>query len=349
MIGDVSALLAGLWLGLAFGATALRTNFCAMGAVTDILIVGDWRRFRAWLLAIAVALAGTQALAIAGLARIESSIYLSNMPFWILAIPGGLVFGFGMVLTGGCVQRNLVRLGAGSAKALAVLVVFAIFAVLTVWIVSFAMIHTVSVWALWPEIPGLDELVASLAGVSKMAARIGLTVLIAGGLATFCLADPGFRASKRNLAAGLILGALVPLGWLAVTLLDVDGPDSLNFVLPLATGGFALFVGYGFALFGLGATVGVAVGAALAVFASGNFRAETFADAADAGRNLVGAALMGVGGTLALGCTVGQAMTGVSTLAIGSFLAFFGIIGGAVCGLKYLEAGGIGTLLGRGR
>ena len=51
----------------------------------------------------------------------------------------------------------------------------------------------------------------------------------------------------------------------------------------------------------------------------------TFSDTGDTLRNLLGAALMGVGGVMALGCTVGQAITGVSTLALGSFLSFAAI------------------------
>jgi hypothetical protein len=43
---------------------------------------------------------------------------------------------------------------------------------------------------------------------------------------------------------------------------------------------------------------------------------------------------MGVGGVLAMGCTVGQAITGVSTLAIGSFIAFAGIVLGSALTMK---------------
>jgi hypothetical protein len=69
----------------------------------------------------------------------------------------------------------------------------------------------------------------------------------------------------------------------------------------------------------------------------GRFRLTTFADAGDTVRNLLGAALMGVGGVMALGCTVGQAVTGVSTLALGSFLSFAAIVAGGFLGLRLLE------------
>ena len=46
---------------------------------------------------------------------------------------------------------------------------------------------------------------------------------------------------------------------------------------------------------------------------------------------------MGIGGVVALGCTIGQAVTGFSTLALGSVLAFAAIVSGGIVGVKYLE------------
>ena len=69
----------------------------------------------------------------------------------------------------------------------------------------------------------------------------------------------------------------------------------------------------------------------------GRFHLTTFSDVGDTLRNLGGAALMGVGGVMALGCTVGQAVTGVSTLALGSFLTFAAIVVGGFQGLKLLD------------
>ncbi len=52
-------------------------------------------------------------------------------------------------------------------------------------------------------------------------------------------------------------------------------------------------------------------------------------------RQLIGALLMGVGGVVALGCTVGQGLSGLSTLSLGSFIALASIMGGAVLALRY--------------
>ena len=52
----------GFVLGMVFGGTALKTNFCTMGAISDIVFMGDWNRFRAWMLATGIAILGSQSL-----------------------------------------------------------------------------------------------------------------------------------------------------------------------------------------------------------------------------------------------------------------------------------------------
>jgi uncharacterized membrane protein YedE/YeeE len=41
---------------------------------------------------------------------------------WLSLLVGGLVFGVGMTLAGGCANKNLVRVGGGSLRSLVVLV-----------------------------------------------------------------------------------------------------------------------------------------------------------------------------------------------------------------------------------
>ncbi len=89
--------------------------------------------------------------------------------------------------------------------------------------------------------------------------------------------------------------------------------------------------------FGVASVLGALAGAFLAAISSGRFLLTTFADTGDTLRNLGGAALMGVGGVLALGCTIGQAVTGLSTLAFGSLITFVMIVAGGILGLKTME------------
>src|SRR5687767_2732941 len=115
--------LGALAIGIVFGAVVQRSHFCTMGCVSDAVLFGSFRRARIWALAIAAALVGTQACAWSGLIDLSTTAYRQMPLFWLGSLLGGLLFGFGMVLAGGCASRNLVRLGAGSLKALATLLV----------------------------------------------------------------------------------------------------------------------------------------------------------------------------------------------------------------------------------
>ena len=102
------ALVAWLAFALAFvfGAVANRVNFCTMGAITDIVNIGDWRRMRMWLLAIAVAIAGAASLEAAGLIDLSKTIYTTPRIAWLSCLVGGFLFGFGMTLASGCAARR---------------------------------------------------------------------------------------------------------------------------------------------------------------------------------------------------------------------------------------------------
>ena len=116
---NLPALVAGLAFALAFvfGAVANRVNFCTMGAVADIANFGDWRRMRMWVLAIAVAIAGTGVLVAAGLIDTAKSIYTAPQVRWVSCLVGGFLFGFGMTLASGCGSKTLIRAGAGNLKS----------------------------------------------------------------------------------------------------------------------------------------------------------------------------------------------------------------------------------------
>src|SRR5215467_4673777 len=114
----------GFLIGGLFGAVVFATNFCAMGSLSDIHNLGDRRRFRAWLLAGAVALVGAQLLAAGGWVDLDKSMYLAATGFnWAGHVFGGLMLGFGMVFAGGCPSRNLARAGGGDLRSLLALIV----------------------------------------------------------------------------------------------------------------------------------------------------------------------------------------------------------------------------------
>lgn len=116
-------------VALILGAIVNKTNFCTMGAVSDWVNIGDTGRMRAWLLAIAVAMAGVAGLELAGVITMASDTfppYRTSGFAWLRYLVGGAMFGIGMTLAGGCGSRTLARLGAGNLKSLVVVLVLGV-------------------------------------------------------------------------------------------------------------------------------------------------------------------------------------------------------------------------------
>jgi hypothetical protein len=112
-----------LCIGIGFGAIAQRTHFCTMGAVSDVVNMGDWTRMRQWGLAVGLAMVGFGVLVYTGRVDPAQVLYASNRWIWLSALVGGGLFGLGMVLASGCGSKTLVRIGGGSLKSLVVLLV----------------------------------------------------------------------------------------------------------------------------------------------------------------------------------------------------------------------------------
>jgi uncharacterized membrane protein YedE/YeeE len=344
----LSLALGGLLIGGLFGAVVFRTNYCAMGSLSDIYNFGDYRRFRAWLLAAATALLGAQLLARGGIVALDKSMYLVPTLNWVGNAVGGVVFGVGMVFAGGCPSRNLARAGGGDLRSLITLVVLGLTAYMAIGGVLGPLRARLEVATAVPlalESQGLDHLLSATLRVPLGAANLLAALLLAGGAVIYCLADKKFRASRIHVLSGLAVGGCVVAGW-ALTGLAIDEfaprplqPVSLTYIRP--TGDtlewLQRFTAEPVPSFGVSSVFGALFGAGAAAAAMGRFRLIGFSDTGDMIRNLLGAALMGVGGVLALGCTVGQAITGVSTLAFGSLLTFAAIVVGGFWGLRLLE------------
>ncbi len=343
--------LGGLIIGFFFGLIVLKTNFCAMGSISDFMIFGDFRRFRAWLLAGATAIVGVQLLQLAGVVDTGQSMFVSPGLSWLANIVGGGLFGLGMVLSGGCVSRNLVRVGTGDMRSLFILMVVATFAYMTIGGIFGPMRTTIQqADFLAPSSFGLTgqsagTIASGLLGLSPQAGGWLSASLIAGPVLFYCFKDASFRSSSPHLIAGLGIGACIIAGW-AVTGLAFDEfadqpqrATSLTFVRPAGDTLEYLrrFTADPTLRFGVASVFGALAGTFTGAILTGKFHLATFADNKDTLRNLSGAALMGIGGVIALGCTIGQGITGISTLAVGSFITFGAIVLGAVFGLKMLE------------
>ena len=347
----VSLAVGGFIIGYIFGYVVYRTNFCTMGSLSDILSFGDYRRFRSWLLAIAISILGAQSIQAMGVVDLAGSMYLMPNFNWLGNVLGGLLFGYGMVFAGGCASRNLVRAGGGDLRALVVIVVVGIFAYMTIGGLigplraELQEMTQIDLAAVGTETQGINALLAQFAGLGEGASVWIVTVVLAGALLVYCFSDGGFRSSPEHVTAGFGVGVCILAGWALTGLAfndfaeRIQNPISLTYVRP---SGDALeflmrFTAEMIPAFGVATVFGVLAGAFTAAKMLGRFRVATFSDTDDTVRNLAGAAMMGVGGVLALGCTIGQGVTGLSTLSIGSLLAFLSIITGGVVGVKSME------------
>jgi uncharacterized protein len=351
-----TVLWAAFALGAAFGAVAQRTQFCTMGAVTDILNTGDWSRMRMWLLAMGVAIVGFNAMVGLGWVQAGQSLYAEPRLLWLSNLVGGLLFGFGMVLASGCGSKTLVRIGGGSLKSLVVFAVLAIAAYATLrGVVAVGRVATLDQVAFTlPVGQDLPSLLAHASGGPKPMLALGLGLLLGGGLIAWVLSQPEGR-SADVLCAGLGIGALTVAAWALsgvvghlhehpVSLEEVwlatntRRMESFTFVAPMAytMDWLILFSDKSKVLtLGVASVLGVVAGSGLIAVLGGTFRWEGFANTEDTAKHLVGAVLMGVGGVAAMGCTVGQGISGVSTLSLGSFIAFGGIVLGGAAGLRF--------------
>src|ERR1700684_653925 len=124
-------ILAGLLIGLVYGAVGLLSGFCLMSSLRGWWAKGDSRLVRTYALALGVAIAATQLLAAGGMVDLGKTIYLQPSFSAPLMFAGGLLFGYGMVLSNGCGSRALVLLGRGNLRSFVVVVVLGIAAQMT--------------------------------------------------------------------------------------------------------------------------------------------------------------------------------------------------------------------------
>jgi uncharacterized membrane protein YedE/YeeE len=338
--------LYGFLIALVFGAVASKTHFCTMGSISDWINIGTKNRFRAWMLAVGIAMLGTQAMAALGWIELTNTIYLGTGFGWAGYILGGLIFGVGMTLGSGCGQRSLVRVGGGNLKSLVVLLVMGITAYTTVFgllapvRLELAARTSIDLSEHGIMDQGIATLFASWIGTDAQATLIVLTALIGTGTLIFAFSNSDYRRDFDNILAAITVGAVVIAGWYITGVLGNDDfepvpVESLSFISPSGNTINYVMTYTGASInFGIAVVLGVIAGSFIYAVSSGSFRIETFASRSDLTSHLLAGFLMGFGGILALGCTIGQGVTGMSTLSMGSLLALLSIIAGSAITIK---------------
>ena len=222
-------------IAIIMGAVVNKTNFCTMGAVSDMVNMGDYGRFRAWVLAIAVAMLGVTLLEYLGMVEVNNTFppYRNGQLVFGENILGGLLFGIGMTFASGCGNKTLIRIGGGNIKSIMVFIIIALIA-----------------WYMINPFPNSDQTLFSilfydwirpvsvdLASQQDIGAVIssentGMIRLLAGGLIgllllVYVFRSAEFRASKDNILGGMIVGLVILTAWYTSSNIAINADDSL--------------------------------------------------------------------------------------------------------------------------
>jgi hypothetical protein len=332
--------LAGLVIGLIYGAVGLLSGFCMMSSLRGWWAQGDGRLVRTYALAMGVGIAASQLLAARGMVDLGKSIYLQPSFSAPVMFLGGMLFGYGMVLSNGCGSRALVLLGRGNLRSFVVVIVLGIVAEMTLkGLIAPARIAMVQVSQFTAKLTSVPALL-SFVGLSEALARMLAASVLSAALIIFAFSHRDFRRSPGQVAAGLIVGMLVAAGWYATGYLGADDFNptpvtSLTFIAPIADALQYVMLSTGSTLnFGIVTVFGVFAGSLVTALATGRFYLEGYQSPRHMLRSAGGAALMGAGGVMAFGCSIGQGLTGLSTLSLASFVAVAGILAGTAIGLR---------------
>jgi hypothetical protein len=333
-------ILAGLLIGLVYGAVGLLSGFCMMSGLRGWWVQGDSRLVRTYALAMGVAIAATQLLAVRQVVDLGKSIYLQPTFSAPLMFFGGVLFGYGMVLSNGCGSRALVLLGRGNLRSLVVVIVLGVAAQMTLkGLIAPGRIAVLQWTQMTATATSLPALIARF-GVSETFARTLAAPVLSAALIIFAFAHPPFQRAWGQIAAGVIVGLLIAAGWFATGYLGADDFNptpvtSFTFVAPIADTLQYMMLSTGLTLnFGIVTVIGVFTGSLVTALATQRFHWEGYTSPQHMLRSVSGAVLMGAGGAMALGCSVGQGLTGLSTLALASFVAVAGIMLGTAAGLR---------------
>src|SRR5882757_3853159 len=333
-------ILAALVIGLIYGAVGLVSGFCLMSSLRGWWADGDGRLVRTYALAMGTGIAASQLLAAYDLVDLGKSIYLQPTFSAPLMFFGGLLFGYGMVMSNGCGSRALVLLGRGNLRSFVVVIVLGIAAEMTLkGLIAPARIAMLQASQAAPKIISLPALFSTL-GVGETFAGMLATSVISGALIIFAFAHGPFQRAWGQIVAGIAVGLLIAAGWYATGYLGADefNPTpvtSLTFIAPIADALQYVMLSTGLTLnFGIATVFGVFAGSLVTALATGRFHLEGYQSPRHMLRSGGGAALMGTGGVMAFGCSIGQGLSGLSTLALASFVAVAGIMLGTAAGLR---------------
>lgn len=364
-------------LGLGLGAILQRGRLCFAGAFRDQFLMRNGTMLRAILVGLALmtpvfALIESRAIPEPSFGAVAAGAHV--VPLGANLLVGGLVFGIGMVVAGGCVSGTLYRIGEGYiaswASLVGILVGLSLAAHTWNWWYAVTIATAPTGWlptslgyggavaltevalvvaflaSLWWETRDAEVPPFAVPTGRKSAAPITFAQHLAA-LRTAVL-DKGWPP----LAAVAALAGLNVAAFLIETPLGVTGElsawaDRAAGVIGLAAGpllGADALAGCNMAIGSANLInpttlldVGLVAGALLAALAAREFKVRLPRQKRRYVQSLVGGALMGYGAGIGVGCTIGAFFSAIPSLGLSGWVFGFALLGGAGIGTRIIK------------
>lgn len=330
----MTAVLYGLLVGILFGFALQRGRFCMNSAIRDTILLKDTTLLKSVGAAILVGMVGFALMAMGGLIKISPTPF-----FWGANLVGGFIFGFGMVLAGGCASGITYRVGEGMVSALSALIGLSAAATWTA--MGFLTPIKDSLQKGTKIMVGeANPTMANIFGLSHTVVALVLAVIILG--IWYFVArnnqddepksnDPLVKRIFKNgwgwLVTGIVIGLINMLAFYTSTLAGRSYPLAI-------TSGWLTMVKLGMSVpetkMGWDAwlVIGIVVGALIASLIAGEFKIR-FPGWKMIGQTFVGGLLMGFGAVTSAGCNVTHILSGLPQLGLGSLVGAISIVLGA--------------------
>ncbi|MRX51204.1 YeeE/YedE family protein [Paracoccus sp. S-4012] len=322
-LGDLpAAALAGLIVGILFGAAAQRSAFCLRAATVEFARGNFGPRMAVWLLTFSSAVVWVQFARLSGWFEPQTARMIAVTGSISGAIIGGLIFGAGMILARGCPGRLLVLAATGNLRSILSGLVFAVTAQMALYGMLAELRNRLAM--IWTTPDGRNvELIAGL----------GLPEWTGLALGCVCAVLALYLAWKNAVGPSILIfgagvGVTVAIGYfltysLSQVAFDPVSVTSVTFTGPSANTLMAMLAPFQGWSFDIGLVPGVFIGAFAAAWIGGTLRFQTFESPGQTRRAILGAVMMGFGGMLAGGCSIGNGVSGSSIFALTAWVALF--------------------------
>jgi uncharacterized protein len=340
----MTPIVSGLLVGVLFGFALQRGRFCMNSAFRDIILGRDFTLFKALAVAILVSMLGFSIMAMAGL------ITLAPKPFmWGANIVGGLLFGVGMVLAGGCASGITYRTGEGMMGAVMAVLGFGLAGMMTATgVLKFIVTPLQNTKIMTADNKPLT--LANMVGMDLKIVMLALAILIIVIWAVLAMrnksAEKSFGEKAKSFGEAVFkkgwnwLPTGIVVGLIGILAFPLSAAAGRNYPLGITGGWINIFQSLikwqavveekvkATALNWEGAEVlGIVLGALVASWIAGEFAIRA-PEPKLLLQTLAGGLLMGFGAVISSGCNIGHILSGVPQLSIGSIIGGLSIVAG---------------------